>query len=101
MLLPANWAIALHPKNFCIANMLAAVFGLGTGLANSVVRGKPPGLRARQMQGTTLMSKSIQAVVTRPNARWWLAAATGLGVPAAGGIQTAHEQGTRKGATLP
>src|SRR3989304_9592499 len=96
MLLPANWAIALHPKNFCIANMLAAVFGLGTGLANSVVRGKPPGLRPRQMQGTTLMSKSIQAVVTRPNARWWLAAATGLAFAATGAIQTAKAQDTIK-----
>ncbi|MBI3704030.1 MAG: ABC transporter substrate-binding protein [Rhizobiales bacterium] len=42
------------------------------------------------------MSKSIQAVVTRPNARWWLAAATGLAFAATGAIQTAKAQDTIK-----
>ncbi|MBI2716458.1 MAG: ABC transporter substrate-binding protein [Rhizobiales bacterium] len=42
------------------------------------------------------MSKSIQAVVTRPNARWWLAATAGLAFAATGAIQAAKAQDTIK-----
>jgi urea transport system substrate-binding protein len=48
------------------------------------------------MQGTAIMHRSIHAVVTRPNTRWWLAAAAGLAFAATGAIQAAKAQDTIK-----
>ena len=42
------------------------------------------------------MFKSIQAVASRPNARWWLSAAAGLAFAATGAIQAAKAQDTIK-----
>ena len=42
------------------------------------------------------MFKSIQAVATRPNARWWLSAAAGLAFTATGAVHAAKAEDTIK-----
>src|ERR1039458_8036938 len=77
--------------------MLCAANTLGTGLANGLMRGNVAGQhRARQTQGTSLMLNSIQAVATRPNARWWLSVAAGLAFAAAAAVQPAKAEDTIK-----